>query len=187
MEEKDFEELTTYAKAFTGLTADKESLLQEAGASIKPSLAEVTERFYDVLQTIEQTAPFIEGRIDQLKSTHRAWLEGLFTGPFDAAYAEAMYRVGAVHVKVGLPVEFMSGGMSLIAEQLIGLVVKDCGDDTARCRELMKALNAAMGFSLLIMQQSYQNSSLAAELERFLAITGMSQTLFENLAGAYRS
>jgi truncated hemoglobin YjbI len=187
MDEMDFEKLTVYAKTFTGLTPDKESLLTEAGAAIIPSLSEVTERFYNVLQTIEQTAPFIEGRLDQLKSTHQAWLEGLFTGPFDASYTEAMYRVGFVHVEVGLPVEFMSGGMSLIAEELIELSAETSGNDTARCRDLVKALNAVMGFSLLIMQQSYQNSSLAAELDHFLAITGMSKNLFENLAGAYRS
>jgi hypothetical protein len=36
------------------------------------------------------------------------------------------------------------------------------------------------------MQESYQSSSLAEELERFLIITGMSRLLFDNLAKAYR-
>lgn len=187
MAEMDYVGLTDYAKTFTGLTPDKEALLFEAASTIKPALPEVTERFYTVLQSIDKTAPFVEGRLDQLKSTHLTWLEGLFTGPFDAGYTEAMYRVGQVHAKVDLPVEFMSGGISLIAEQLIGLIGKSYNDDPQRCLDLLAAVNAIMGFSLLIMQQSFQNSSLAAELERFLAITGMSQTLFENLAGAYRS
>ena len=98
-----------------------------------------------------------------------------------------MYRVGQVHVMVDLPVEFMSGGMCLINEELIGLVCKTHGDEPHRCAPLLKAINAATGFSLLIMQQSYQLSSLSAELNRFLTITGMSRTLFENLAGAYKN
>jgi hypothetical protein len=183
----DYTQLTGYAKAFTGLTPDKEELLRHAADAIKPGLPEVSERFYNVLQGIDTTAPFIAGRLDQLKSTHLAWLEGLFTGPFDASYGEAMYRVGQVHAKVDLPVEFMSGGMSLIAEELIGLIGKTFGEDQQRCLQLLKAVNAIMGFSLLIMQQSFQNSSLAAELDRFLTITGMSRKLFENLASAYRS
>ncbi len=186
MAEMDYIQLTEYTKAFTGLTPDKEALLLQAGSAIKPGLADVTERFYNVLQGIDKTAPFIEGRLDQLKSTHLAWLEGLFTGPFDASYCEAMFKVGQVHAKVDLPVEFMSGGISLIAEELINLIGKTYGEDQQRCLELLKAVNAIMGFSLLIMQQSFQNSSLAAELDRFLAITGMSQNLFENLASAYR-
>ena len=187
MPEIDFAALTRYARAFTGFSADKEALLQQANPLIKPALPEVTERFYNVLQQIDETAPFIEGRLQQLKSTHLAWLEGLFTGPYDEAYTQAMYRVGQVHVMVDLPVEFMSGGMCLINEELIGLVCKTHGDEPQRCAPLLKAINAATGFSLLIMQQSYQLSSLSAELNRFLTITGMSRTLFENLAGAYKN
>ncbi|MCU7904928.1 MAG: hypothetical protein KZQ76_03575 [Candidatus Thiodiazotropha sp. (ex Epidulcina cf. delphinae)] len=181
----DFSELTPYAKVFTGLTKEREALLIEAGPVIKPALADVTERFYTVLQSIDTTAPFLEGRLADLKKTHQAWLESLFTGPFDETYAQTMYHVGQVHVKVDLPVEFMSGGMSLIVDELIALVFDIYGDDPQHCPPLLKAINAITGFSLLIMQQSYQSSSLSAELDRFLAITGMSRTLFENLAGAY--
>ncbi len=187
MEMRELIQLTDYAKSFTGLSAEKEALLLAAGPEIKPGLPDVTERFYDTLQSIERTAPYIDGRLAALKATHKNWLEGLFTGPFDGAYTESMYRVGSVHVKVGLPVEFMSGGMSLIGEELFSLVDRVFEDDPKRVRELLKAINAVMGFSLLIMQQSYQSASLASELERFLAITGMSRALFDNLAGAYKS
>ena len=186
MDEIDYAQLTRYAKAFTGLTPDKETLLQAAAPAIKPGLEGVTDRFYTELQRIDKTAPFIEGRLEQLKSTHLAWLEGLFTGPYDEGYTRAMYRVGQVHVKVDLPVEFMSGGMSLIAEELITLSCRIHEAEPHHLPPLLKAINAVMGFSLLIMQQSYQSSSLSAELDRFLAITGMSRTLFENLAGAYK-
>ena len=187
MDEMDYAHLTRYAKAFSGLTEEKEALLLDAALAIKPGLPDVTTRFYDELQRIDRAAPYIEGRLEQLKSTHLAWLEGLFTGPYDATYTRAMYRVGQVHVKVDLPVEFMSGGMSLIGEQLIGLVCSVFEGEPHRWPPLLKAINAVMGYSLLVMQQSYQSTSLADELDRFLAITGMSRSLFENLAGAYRN
>ncbi|MCU7845209.1 MAG: hypothetical protein KZQ93_15375 [Candidatus Thiodiazotropha sp. (ex Monitilora ramsayi)] len=187
MEEIDFKTLTPYAKNFTGLTEVHEALLVEVGPMLKPSLGEVTERFYSTLRSIDKTAPFIEGRLESLKQTHRKWLEGLFTGPFDESYAQSMYHVGQVHVKVHLPVEFMSGGMSLINDELIALVCKTFSDYPDRITALLKAINAVTGFSLLIMQQSYQSSSLSAELDRFLAITGMSRSLFNNLAGAYHN
>ncbi len=183
----DYAQLTTYAKAFTGFTPEKEALLQQAGMAIKPGLPEVTQRFYKVLQSIERTSPYIDGRLEHLMKTHLAWLEGLFTGPYDASYTEAMYQVGKVHVKADLPVEFMSGGMSLITEELIELTDRTFAGDPRTSHQMLKAINAVMGFSLLIMQQSFQNNSLDAELERFLAITGMSRTLFENLASAYKS
>jgi len=182
----DYNALTVYAKRFTGFTPEYEALLQELGPSITPLLGEVTDNFYATLMTIDKTAPYIEGRLDGLKQTHRLWLEKLFAGPYDADYTAWMYKVGDVHVKVKLPVEFMSGGMTLIGNTLLPVVSQICGGDAGRCVRATAAVNAALGFSLMVMQESYQSSSLAAELEKFLAITGMSRALFDNLALAYK-
>jgi hypothetical protein len=187
MPEINFKDLADYAKSFSSLTASKEACLAEIGVRIKPRLGEITDAFYDTLQDIPQTHPMLEGRIDTLKKTHRRWLEGLFTGPFDESFTEAMYRVGDVHVQVKLPVEFMAGGMTLINDQLIRIVTEFYGDDPGKCQEALSAVNAVLGFCLLIMQQSFQSSTLVEELDKFMKITGISQKLFNNLAAAYSS
>lgn len=185
MAQIDFETLTSYAKSFAGLTPERESLLVEMRPAIAPSLVKVTDSFYATLATIPATAPFLEGRVDALKQTHVHWLNGLFTGPFDVNYAKNMYRVGHVHVKVNLPVEFMAGAMALIGDRLITEIETAYQDDGRLRLEALGAINAILGFSLIIMQQSFQNSSLHEELEKFLKITGMSRNLFNNLAAAY--
>ena len=108
MSDIDFSQLTRYAKQFTGLTAELESVLVGLSAEMKPHLPRITDNFYNVLQGIPKTQPFLEGRIDALKQTHIRWLEQVFSGPYDADYVRAMYHVGDVHVKVKLPVEFMA-------------------------------------------------------------------------------
>lgn len=183
---QDFEKLTVYGKSFSGLTADKEALLIEVGSQIKPHLGAVTEEFYQQLLNISEASTFLAGRVESLKKTHGLWMEGLFTGPFDKNFTAQMFKVGDVHVKVKLPVEFMAGAMTLINNRLFSLIVETCGDDKQRCGQIIAAVNAVTGFSLLVMQQSYQASSLAEELEKFLKISGMSRTLFTNLALAYR-
>ncbi|MCQ8105190.1 protoglobin domain-containing protein [Methylomonas sp. SURF-2] len=183
---QDFEKLTGYAKQFSGLTPELETLLQQIGGQIKPRLAQVTEDFYGQLATIPQAAAFLEGRIDTLKAAHMRWLESLFSGRYDQAYVEYMYKVGNVHVKVNLPVEFMAGAMTLINNRLIGTLVETYGGDQAHLAKVLEAVSAITGMSLLVMQQSYQEASLAEELEKFLKISGMSRTLFTNLALAYK-
>ncbi len=187
MKEVDFDKLMTYARAFSGYSSEREVILVEAGKDIMPRLAEVTDRFYAALQSIPEALPFVEGRLEQLKATHHQWLEGVLKGPCDIKYTEAMYKVGAVHVKVNLPVEFMAGGTCLIQDSFIMLVTDIYADKPARAKPVLEAINAALGFSLMVMQESYQASSLAEELEKFLAITGMSRPLFNNLAEAYKS
>ncbi len=182
----DFEKLSLYAKSFTGLTPDKETLLKEIGPDIIPQLKAITENFYIQLQQIPECKSFLEGRVEHLKSMHTKWLEGLFTKDFDADYAKDMYHVGSVHVKVKLPVEFMSGGMTLINDQLIPAILDLYKNDLDKCSKALSAINAAAGFALFTMQQSYQEASLAEELEKFLKISGMSRTLFSNLADAYK-
>lgn len=182
-----FDQLTQYAKSFTGLTAEHEDLLKEVGPQIIPGLKTVTESFYAQLGAIPQTKPYLEGRVESLQAMHTQWLEGLFTKDFDTDYTAYMYKVGDVHVKVHLPVEFMSGGMTLINNQLIPLVVNLFSDDAEKCAKVLSAINAATGFSLLTMQQSYQEASIAEELEKFLKISGMSRVLFTNLAEAYKN
>ncbi len=182
----DYNQLTQYAKKFTGLTPELEAVLKDIGPQIIPRLKDITEDFYGQLTTIPEAKVFVEGRVDALKATHIKWMEGLFSGDLDTSYTEHMYNVGSVHVKVNLPVEFMSGGMTLINNRLIALVVELFGDDSARCQQILTAISAVTGFSLITMQQSYQEATLAEELEKFLKISGMSKALFKNLADAYK-
>lgn len=186
MEDKiNFQDLVTNTKRLTGFTPDLEATLLEVGPVLKPQLTAVTNAFYDVLVTLPKAQPFLDGRIEGLKRAHINWLESLFTGPFDEGFARTMYNVGMVHVKVKLPVEFMQGAATLIMGELVTVAAQSYGNDSGKLAQVIRAVNGVIGFSVTIMQESYQASSLAEELERFLAITGMSRKLFNNLALAY--
>lgn len=181
----DFKELVQRTKRLTGFTPEHELLLVQAARLVTPRLPRVTDAFYETLGTIPKAQPFLAGRVDSLKQTHLRWLQSLFTGPFDEAYARQMYMVGMAHVRVKLPVEFMQGAATLIMSELTQALTESGLDAKTQARILV-SVNGVIGFSIAIMQESYQSSSLAEELEKFLAITGMSRVLFNNLALAYR-
>ena len=186
MSNADMQTLCNYARQFTGLTDEKVQILHQLYGDIQPHLNGVTDAFYARLSEIPKASAFLDGRTAQLKPIHVAWLNELFTSNFDAEYTQRIYKVGYVHVKVKLPVEFMSGAMSLILGELTPLILANYNGQTEMQAKALDALNAAIAFSSLVMQESYQSSSLAEELERFLIITGMSRLLFDNLAKAYR-
>ncbi len=180
----EYANLGLYAKVFSDLTPAKEALLAKQGPRLEPYLQEVTNKFYNTLQKIPNAQPYIEGRIDRLKQTHVNWLKKVVSGKYDITYVEQMYNVGYVHVQVDLPAEFMAGGTTLIANELYHLVPQIYGSDAKACVAMIEALNAILGFSLIIMQASYQ-ASISEVKDKFLAITGMSQKLFEKLAATY--
>ncbi|MBR9829291.1 MAG: hypothetical protein GYB41_11695 [Oceanospirillales bacterium] len=186
MSQVDFAALCHRGKVCSGFDAEDEQVLFAEGGKLLPHLAVVTEQFYTELQQIPATVPFLEGRVESLKATHKAWLETVFSGPYDEAFAARMHKVGEVHVHVKLPVEFMSSGILLIKKHLVPILVETYADDAAKLGRMMKAVNGVTGFCLIIMQESYQSSLLAQELDKFMAITGISRALFNNLASAYK-
>jgi hypothetical protein len=186
MKSVDFDDICDYSRNFSRLDEAKIATLHRIRNEITPRIPEVTEVFYAHLQTIPKARPFLDGKVEQLKRVHQQWVEELFASNFDEAYTRKLYMVGSVHVKVKLPIEFMAGAMLVIQSELMRIFNELYGDEPDMLVKLNDSIHSAIGFSLLVMQESYQASSLIDELEKFLKITGMSRTLFNNLALAYR-
>lgn len=186
MEQTDYEMLSEDACIFAQLDEEKIHILHTIAPDVGPGLANVTAMFYQHLLSIPKVQPFLINRVDSLEESHQDWLRKLFSATFDAEYARAIYDLGGIHGEIQLPAEFMAGAMSIIQGHLIGLLRNVYAGQPELLLESLLAINAALGYSLYIMQEAYQSSSQSSELERFLAITGMSRNLFENLARAHR-
>jgi hypothetical protein len=185
MQDIDYADLMRYAKDLASFTPDKERLVIESGPHIKPRLGEVTEAFYEKLIAVPEASRFLGDRVEHLKKTHLAWLDRVLTGPYDEAYTAYMYKVGDTHVRVNLPVEFMAAGTTLISESLRDKVRLIYNGNCCECKDVMAAIDAALGYSLIVMQKSYQ-SSMEEQLEKFLKITGITRNLYQNMARAYK-
>ena len=186
MEQTSYDVLCADARVFSQLNEEQIRLLHTIAPDINSGLADVTAMLYQHLLSIPRVQPFLEGRVNSLQASHLEWLRKLFSCQFDAEYAQLVHELGGVHGEIQLPAEFMAGAMSIIQGHLIGLLRNVYAEQPKLLLESLLAINAALGFSLYIMQQAYQSSSHDNELARFLAITGMSRSLFENLAKAYR-
>lgn len=184
----DMAALCEYARQFSGLDARKISLLHRMYEDVIPSLQRVTNNFYSRLQRIPKANEYLEGhQIENLKQTHLAWVHELFNTDFDEAYTRKMYMVGDIHVQVKLPVEFMGASIGIIQSELVRLFGEMYSEDQEAALDAIQAINAASAFSLLVMQKSYHSFTLAAQLESFLIITGISQNLFEDMRKDYRT
>ncbi|MEZ5452071.1 MAG: protoglobin domain-containing protein [Thiothrix sp.] len=184
----DMSSLCEYARQFSGLDARKISLLHRMYEDVIPSLQRVTHNFYSRLQNIAKAHEYLEGhQIENLKQTHLAWVHELFNTDFDVTYTRKMYMVGDIHVRVKLPVEFMGASIGIIQSELVRLFGEMYVDDQEATLDAVQAINAATAFSLLVMQKSYHSFTLAAQLESFLLITGISQNLFDDMRKDYRT
>jgi hypothetical protein len=151
-----FKELCDRTRAFVGLSAERERTLHELAPLLVPHFGPMTNTFYTRLQEIPRAAALIEGRLLELRRTHRAAVAEIFTASYDEAYTERLYRIGAAHGNARMPIEFMVGGMTIVGESLIPVVSSFFLDDIERQINALGALNAGLGFALMVMQESYQ-------------------------------
>jgi hypothetical protein len=91
--------------------ADERALRALHGVA-SPSFPEIAAVFYDRILSHEEARKALvggESRVGQLKVTLVAWMDTLLTGPWDERYWEQRYRIGRVHVRIGLPSTTCSG------------------------------------------------------------------------------
>lgn len=156
---ENFDELIARAKSLSGLTPEHEACLKEIAPILIPHLPKITDAFYVRLITTPVTSKFLikyEEKLDYLKDTHLAWMKSLFTLTIDAEFAKRMVRVGDMHVEIQLPLDFMTGAMSLINNGLIKITLAELGDDKEQTLKALQAVNAVTALVLVLMQQSYQ-------------------------------
>lgn len=182
----DFAALCEESRGLVGLSPDDETLLRDILPLVGPELDKVTERFYARLLNAPRTAQFLEGRVEGLRKTHRAWLSTLFSTRFDAEYTRWMHQIGLMHSKVALPVEFMSASMALVQRELTAIVAGTNKLDADMRGRTCAAISSACGFCELIMQRSYAFDQRESELDRYLRITGVSRGLYEKLSAAFK-
>lgn len=146
---------TARAKALSGLTPERIAVLQAAAHEVEPSLDFVTDRFYARLAAMPDVRPFLAGRMERLRESFRAWVGSLFSADYGASYAESLWRFGQVHLAAGVPIDCLTGSMAVVQEALQPVLLAGARARPFAEAERLAALNAALGYSLIVMQAAY--------------------------------
>lgn len=134
----------------------------------------ITDEFYARLGRVEETARLIEGRVDQLKGTHRRWMMELFDGDYGQSYYQNRLRIGQVHVKIGLGPWWVEGVMSFL-RTAGGAAIAEAEPEASRCEALHGSLCKLLDLDLLVINMAYAEE----RLDRLTRFTGLSRRLIE--------
>ncbi|MDO8632328.1 MAG: protoglobin domain-containing protein, partial [Phycisphaerales bacterium] len=145
-------------KSYVGFTEQDAAAVAGLMDKVRPHIPEIVQRFYDViLQHPDARLAFSGGdpQIERQKELLAGWLDEVFNGVYEGRYFEARFRIGATHVRVGLPQRFMVLGMEIIWRELTSVLRKSAVTDLDR---KLDALHKLLTLDLTIMLQSYQES-----------------------------
>jgi signal transduction histidine kinase len=90
-----------------------------------------------------------------------AWLDQLLRGPWDDAYWESRYRIGRVHVRIGLPQHYMFGAMNVVRTELARIAFQHFHTDSDQLHAVRTALGKVLDLELAVMLDSYRDDLLA--------------------------
>ena len=112
--------------------------LAKAYEFIRPALPAILDGFYEHLQRQPALAAKIGVQAARLKAAQATHWDELFSGRFDASYAESVRRIGETHVRIDLDVSWYVGGYSFVMEEIEKLIA-------GKVRFNVKAALAMMG------------------------------------------
>jgi len=167
MPETVFEELKRYVQ----FGEADEGALRALHAVARPQFEAVAEVFYDRILTHEEARAALvggESQVGHLKVTMVAWLDKLLAGPWDEAYWEQRYRIGRVHVRIGLPQHYMFGAMNVHRTELARIAWESFHRDGEALQRVRTALGKILDLELAVMLHTYRDDLLAqqARVER---------------------
>lgn len=163
--------------AFNGLSEEDFRNLARIAPFIKPYIPEITDAFYECLVSDPQTSPHVSGRIDQLKVTHRAWLNSLFDGGYEDDFVAQQERIGRAHVAAKIPPLFVASSMSFIRAAFTRRIERAALEMGEKDGKYIGALLSVLDLCQYLIDRAYEED----RLDRLAGATGMSRKLLENL------
>jgi signal transduction histidine kinase len=127
------------------------------------------DRFYEEAQRHAGARQVFTGgpeQIARLRQSLAQWLQALFGGSYDEEYWRQRARIGAIHVQVGLPQQYMFAAMQVVWEELEhGIRRQGVKDAAVKLASLHKLLTLELAVMLDSYKQSYSEQIRQTERE----------------------
>lgn len=142
---------------------------------------EFIEGLYDYLATFEDTRTYLPD--EQVMGRHKdklmKWFGALFSGRHDAQYMRNLYRIGEVHVKLGLPPHYVNASMGFVRRFIGEKLTLELGRSEER-DAVAESVDKVLDVNLDVMTSSYREE----ELKLYLASGKYQKILIENVRRA---
>ena len=157
---------------------------------IDSDLHEIVEGLGKYLVQFKNTQSLLANArfVERLHSVLQEWLTGPLEGAFDEAYAQA--RQALVHRLIEVDVTFEDVILleGLTRKKLLEVAQVRQNGGSEPLSDMMRALDKVLCLDLALIHNGYiqiRDAEIERSLlDRFLAVTGFSRTLYENLAEA---
>ncbi len=147
----------TEMKEYVGLGEADEENLKKLAAPLAPHLDGIVDRFYIAANRFPDTHAVLakHGAVKRLKNTMKIWIQELLEGPYDETYYQRRKEIGQVHVRVGLPLQYVFTAMNLLRTELVEITTTHFSG--AQALEICLSLSRIVDLELAVMSGAYMD------------------------------
>ena len=150
--------------------------------TLQPRMEELAEvfidEFYDHIWGFGKTAQFLKNK--EIIAFHRtkikAWFVNLFCGKYDLPYFTYLYKIGEVHVKIGLPTHYVNSAFSFVRTFILRSIEENFVSKEQHLKELA-AIEKVIDINLDVLTSSYREE----ELSHFLSLSKVEKSILTSL------
>jgi uncharacterized membrane protein (DUF373 family) len=161
-------------KADYHFTKDDEALLLQMKPQLESSADEFLEGFYEFIWSFGKTADFLkdEAVLNRHRSKIREWYLDLFSGTYGISYFMKLYKIGEIHVKLGLPTHYVNAAFNYVRVFTLGRV-NQLFKKEKNLTDRFKAVERILDINLDVLTSSYREE----EMSRYLSLSSIEKTL----------
>ena len=136
------------------------------------------DEFYDYIWGFGKTAQFLKNK--EIIAYHRTkikeWFINLFCGKYDLSYFMYLYKIGEVHVKIGLPTHYVNSAFTFVRTFVLKSIEENFGNKEQHIKEI-QAVEKIIDMNLDVLTSSYREE----ELSKFLSLSKIEKSILTSL------
>lgn len=136
------------------------------------------DEFYDYIWGFGKTAQFLKNKkiIAYHRTKIKEWFINLFCGKYDLSYFMYLYKIGEVHVKIGLPTHYVNSAFTFVRTFVLKSIEENFGNKEQHVKEI-QAVEKIIDMNLDVLTSSYREE----ELSKFLSLSKIEKSILASL------
>lgn len=159
--------------------SDEEALvLQKLQPRMQTLADNFVNEFYDYIWGFGATAKFLKNSaiIEHHRTKIKEWFVNLFCGKYDTFYFVNLYKIGEIHVKIGLPTHYVNAAFTFVRTFVLRSIEENFTDKAQHIKEI-KAIEKIIDMNLDVLTSSYREE----ELSKFLSLSKVEKSILFGL------
>ena len=150
--------------------------------SLQPRMEDLADKFidefYDYIWGFGKTAQFLKDKkiIAYHRQKIKEWYINLFCGNYDLQYFMYLYKIGEVHVKIGLPTHYVNSAFTFVRTFILKNIEDNFENKKQHVAEIM-AIEKIIDINLDVLTSSYREE----ELSKFLSLSKIEKSILSGL------